>query len=109
MPAVAELRAGDRAIGASVHGKRVLTVTKVTATQVVCGDLRFRRRDGRGLGGGYGVAFLRAATPEAVEAVECEEAARRLATVKAGAWARLGLARLRAVWAELAAAGEGGA
>lgn len=79
------------------YGASIKAVSKVTATQIVVGNTRYRRKDGYVVGGGtWSRHSLREATPERVAAVRRRVIAENLATVK---WKDYELADLEKVWA----------
>ena len=65
------LRVGDKAVvdaPRQMGEPRIVTVERVTGTQIVAGGLRFRNRDGKMLGAES--SYLRKSTPELLEKVE---------------------------------------
>ncbi len=62
-----ELKAGDEVV-AFVNGSdragRLLKVDRTTATQIIVGNARYRRSDGRQPGSGYGGGWIVEVTPE---------------------------------------------
>lgn len=77
------LKAGDTVIvspGASYNPDYLSEVTKTTATQIHCGNWKFRKQDGRQMGGNaFYTAWLEEPTPAAIEAIRLREEISRLA------------------------------
>ena len=96
------LQPGDSVIvspGATYTPDYVATVTRATATQIHIGHAKFRRMDGRQIGGGkWYSADLREPAPDAVAAIREREQKVRLANKFSGTrWGRLPLSVLEEI------------
>lgn len=97
-----DLKAGDTVIvspGASYNPDYLDKVIKTTATQIHCGNCKFRKSDGRQMGGRvFHTAWLEEPTPAAVEAIHLREEVGRLARKFADLnWRKLPLAALEQI------------
>jgi hypothetical protein len=95
-----DLKPGDRVIvDSGFFGPTLRTVERVTATQILVGQSRYRRSSGSPVGGDpWARNYLREATPECVAQVRQRSLAERLAKTK---WSEYPLERLEAVAALL--------
>jgi hypothetical protein len=77
------IKVGDIVIHSyGFNSQRLLKVTKLTATQVVCGDSRFRRVGGSAVGGAaFHTSFIVPVAPGDVEKVLREAKQRKLANL----------------------------
>lgn len=93
-----KLSVGDRVIVYNGgDGASIKAVSKVTPTQIVVGNTRYRRKDGHVVGGDtWSRHSLSEATPERVATVRRRVIAKSLAAVK---WGGYELADLEKVWA----------
>lgn len=76
-----ELTAGDEVIVVSAYAntETIERVTRTTNTQIIVGNRRFRKKDGRLVGQtGYRATRLREPTPDSLRAVRDELQRRRL-------------------------------
>lgn len=80
MKSLANVKVGDEVAWGKreiLEGRsRILTITKITATQFVCGSLRFKRPYGREIGGGR-TRFYISADPRDIAAVKSKLAKER--------------------------------
>nr|DAF60426.1 MAG TPA: hypothetical protein [Siphoviridae sp. ctmHK36] len=68
-----DIKVGDKVILANARIKRVVTVTKVTKTQIVIGNKRFKKESGFEYGGRpLETKRIYRATPEVLEEIEAE-------------------------------------
>jgi|GEM_PF-978501 len=96
------VRSGQPIILDDEQGRRIATVERTTATQIIVNGHRFRREDGFRKGDVWARAMLREATPEKIAALKAEQKRIGLAKqMEHRNWRKLPLEVLEAVAALL--------
>jgi hypothetical protein len=94
-----EVKPGDKLLRSyGYRSSEIVTVDRITDTQVICGLLRYNRNTGRRVGkqsGWTGDWIVRVATQQDADKFELNELADRLSEMSATQWKSLGLFALR--------------
>ena len=109
MSDLASVKVGDKVLysGGFSCEQHIETVSRVTATQIICGNMRFRKSDGFAVGSdSYSRSMIRLGTAEKFAEVRHRNAADRISQTDRAAWRKLTLEQLTTIskWLEEAKA-----